>query len=275
MGKDYIHSVLTCLEDALTDRDQVHRQTAASIVKHLALGTAGLGAEDANLHLLNLIWPNIFESASLCSSLLLFPRHAPELTSSLSAASPHVINSMLDAIEAMRVALGPGIVLQHVLQGLFHPARKVREVRLAPSSPSLFRPRADAVCRHAGVLVDLQLAVHGRAGRPRRLLPLARAVGRAQRLRARPPHDVHLSGFALSLSVVVSLSLCSTVTLELFPLPFSLASSPSRSRAALAASGRGHCAEQLRLRTEERREGGRREPEAAQRGSDEKKVTRM
>lgn len=45
------------------------------------------------------------------------------------AASPHVINSMLDAIEAMRVALGPGIVLQHVLQGLFHPARKVREVR--------------------------------------------------------------------------------------------------------------------------------------------------
>ncbi|GAA5889744.1 hypothetical protein JCM8208_001120 [Rhodotorula glutinis] len=104
MGKDYIHSVLTCLEDALTDRDQVHRQTAASIVKHLALGTAGLGAEDANLHLLNLIWPNIFET------------------------SPHVINSMLDAIEAMRVALGPGIVLQHVLQGLFHPARKVREV---------------------------------------------------------------------------------------------------------------------------------------------------
>ncbi|GAA5880064.1 hypothetical protein JCM1840_007144 [Sporobolomyces johnsonii] len=104
MGKDYIHSVVTCLEDALTDRDQVHRQTAASIVKHLALGTAGLGTEDANLHLMNLIWPNIFET------------------------SPHVINSVLDAIEAMRVALGPGVVLSHVLQGLFHPARKVREV---------------------------------------------------------------------------------------------------------------------------------------------------
>jgi len=28
----------------------------------------------------------------------------------------------------MRVALGPGVVLAHVLQGLFHPARKVREV---------------------------------------------------------------------------------------------------------------------------------------------------
>lgn len=62
MGKDYIHSVVTCLEDALTDRDLVHRQTAGSIVKHLALGTAGLGNEDALLHLMNLIWPNVFES---------------------------------------------------------------------------------------------------------------------------------------------------------------------------------------------------------------------
>lgn len=57
MGKDYINSVATCLEDALTDRDLVHRQTACSIVKHLALGTAGLGQEDANLHLMNLVWP--------------------------------------------------------------------------------------------------------------------------------------------------------------------------------------------------------------------------
>ncbi|KAL8280130.1 hypothetical protein RQP46_007460 [Phenoliferia psychrophenolica] len=104
MGKDYIHSVVTCLEDALTDRDLVHRQTAATIVKHLALGTAGLGNEDAHLHLMNLIWPNVFEQ------------------------SPHVIGAVLDAIEAMRVALGPGIVLAHVLQGLWHPARRVREV---------------------------------------------------------------------------------------------------------------------------------------------------
>lgn len=64
MGKDYIHSVVTCLEDALTDRDQVHRQTAGAIVKHLALGTAGLGDEDAHLHLMNLIWPNVYESKS-------------------------------------------------------------------------------------------------------------------------------------------------------------------------------------------------------------------
>lgn len=69
MGKDYIHSVVTCLEDALTDRDAVHRQTSAGIVKHLALGTAGLGNEDALLHLMNLVWPNIFEVSGVWASL--------------------------------------------------------------------------------------------------------------------------------------------------------------------------------------------------------------
>jgi len=42
----YVDSVVTMLEDALTDRDLVHRQTASTIVKHLALGVAGLGCED-------------------------------------------------------------------------------------------------------------------------------------------------------------------------------------------------------------------------------------
>jgi splicing factor 3B subunit 1 len=100
----YVDSVVTMLEDALTDRDLVHRQTASTIVKHLALGVAGLGCEDSMMHLMNLVWPNCFET------------------------SPHVIGAVMEAIEAMRVTLGPGILLSYVLQGLFHPARKVREV---------------------------------------------------------------------------------------------------------------------------------------------------
>jgi splicing factor 3B subunit 1 len=56
------------------------------------------------MHLMNLVWPNCFET------------------------SPHVIGAVMDAIEAMRVTLGPGVLLSYVLQGLFHPARKVREV---------------------------------------------------------------------------------------------------------------------------------------------------
>jgi hypothetical protein len=38
MGKDYIYAITPMLEDALMDRDLVHRQTAATTVKHIALG---------------------------------------------------------------------------------------------------------------------------------------------------------------------------------------------------------------------------------------------
>jgi splicing factor 3B subunit 1 len=104
MAKDYIYAVTPLLEDALMDRDLVHRQTAAVTVKHIALGTYGLGCEDALVHLLNHVWPNIFET------------------------SPHVINAVFEAIEGCRVALGIGRIMQYVLQGLYHPARRVREV---------------------------------------------------------------------------------------------------------------------------------------------------
>ncbi|KAJ6513090.1 armadillo-type protein [Mycena sanguinolenta] len=100
----YCNSVLSLLEDALTDRDVVHRQTASTTVKHLALGVAGMGCEDTMMHLMNLVWPNCFET------------------------SPHVISAVMSALEAMQVALGPGVLLSYLLQGLFHPARKVREV---------------------------------------------------------------------------------------------------------------------------------------------------
>ncbi len=82
----------------------MHRQTAAAAIKHLALGVQGFGCEDALIHLLNYIWPNIFET------------------------SPHVINSVLEAVEGIRCSVGPGIVLMYVLQGLWHPARKVRHI---------------------------------------------------------------------------------------------------------------------------------------------------
>ena len=56
-------AVAPLLEDALMDRDLVHRQTACSVVQHMSLGVAGLGCEDALLHLLNHVFPNIFEQA--------------------------------------------------------------------------------------------------------------------------------------------------------------------------------------------------------------------
>merc|ERR1712063_237279 len=58
MSKDYIHAATPLLEDALMDRDLVHRQTAASVVKHMSLGVQGLNCEDALQHLMNQVWPN-------------------------------------------------------------------------------------------------------------------------------------------------------------------------------------------------------------------------
>jgi hypothetical protein len=68
----------------------------------MALGCFGLGREDAMTHLLNVVWPNIFET------------------------SPHVINAVMDAIEGLRVALGPARILQYTLQ--------VRQPRPIPSA---------------------------------------------------------------------------------------------------------------------------------------------
>jgi splicing factor 3B subunit 1 len=59
----YINSVIPLLIDALTDRDLVHRQTASSAVKHLSLGVQCLGCEEQLVHLLNHVWPNIFETS--------------------------------------------------------------------------------------------------------------------------------------------------------------------------------------------------------------------
>ena len=103
MSKDYVYAITPLLEDALIDRDLVHRQIACAAIKHLAVTCTALDREDALTHLMNLVWPNIFET------------------------TPHMVNACLEAIEGMRVALGPGMVLLYVIPGLFHPARKVRE----------------------------------------------------------------------------------------------------------------------------------------------------
>ena len=104
MAMDYIYAVAPLLEDALMDRDPVHRQTGCATVRHLALGVSGLGCEDVLIHLLNYVWPNIFEE------------------------SPHVIQAVLDAVQGLMVSLGPNVILHYTLQGLWHPAREVREI---------------------------------------------------------------------------------------------------------------------------------------------------
>lgn len=105
MTKDYIYSITPLLQDALTDRDQVHRQTAATVIKHIALNCQGCIEDektDIFVHFMNLLLPNIFET------------------------SPHVINRILEAIDSLKNVIGYGRYMNYIWAGLFHPARKVR-----------------------------------------------------------------------------------------------------------------------------------------------------
>ncbi|KAG7666035.1 prp10 [[Candida] subhashii] len=106
MTRDYLFAITPLIEDALVDRDQVHRQTAASVVKRIAINCVGLIDSydyfEVFVHFLNLILPNIFET------------------------SPHVIARILDSVDSVRVVLGNGVFMNYVWAGLFHPARKVR-----------------------------------------------------------------------------------------------------------------------------------------------------
>ena len=58
----------------------------------MSLGVYGFGCEDSLNHLLNYVWPNVFET------------------------SPHVIQAVMGALEGLRVALGPCRMLQYCLQ---------------------------------------------------------------------------------------------------------------------------------------------------------------
>ena len=73
-------------------RDLVHRQTSCAAIKHMSLGVHGFGCEDALVHLMNFVWPNVFET------------------------SPHLVQAFMDAVDGMRVSLGPVKVLSYVLQ---------------------------------------------------------------------------------------------------------------------------------------------------------------
>lgn len=102
MSQDYIYVIAPLLEDALTDRDLVHRQTAADVIKHLAINCGNLGLEDAFTHFLNLLMPNVYET------------------------SPHVIARILEGLDGLCSALGPSTFMNYVWAGLFHPAKAVR-----------------------------------------------------------------------------------------------------------------------------------------------------
>lgn len=91
----------------------------------MALGVSGFGCEDALTHLVNYVWPNIFET------------------------SPHVVNAVMESIEGMRVALGPSKVLQYCLQvSHWHLYKSLLVYTLQVHSPSRRVSSSFEVKRH-------------------------------------------------------------------------------------------------------------------------------
>ena len=107
---DYTYAVIPLLEHALTENDIQQRRMACEVVRNVALAAVGRGYEDAILHLLNFVHPNIVE-----------------LMTGDNTEKRRMITSVIEVFEACRLALGPGVVLQYTVQGLFHPARVVRD----------------------------------------------------------------------------------------------------------------------------------------------------
>lgn len=106
-------------------RDLVHRQTACAAIKHMALGVSGFGCEDALTHLINYVWPNIFET------------------------SPHVVNAVMESIEGMRVALGPSKVLHYCLQVRSYAIFFLFVLQFVlVTSPTHFIRLVGTICRH-------------------------------------------------------------------------------------------------------------------------------
>jgi hypothetical protein len=84
---EYTDSVTPLLTHALIERDAIHREIACLVLKYFASGCFAAGKEDAIIHPLNHIIPNTFD------------------------LTVHLIDAVFDALDALRVALGPGVSL--------------------------------------------------------------------------------------------------------------------------------------------------------------------
>mmetsp|Transcript_2874 Transcript_2874/g.5510 ORF Transcript_2874/g.5510 Transcript_2874/m.5510 type:complete len:451 (-) Transcript_2874:352-1704(-) len=102
--KNLILILLPLLESAITNQDVVHRQIACNIIQHVSINVLNMNCEELIQHLFNYVWPNIFER------------------------SPHMKKAVVNCIDSCRVILGGSLIYFYVINGLFHPSKKVRDI---------------------------------------------------------------------------------------------------------------------------------------------------
>ncbi|ABA27354.1 mRNA splicing factor U2 snRNP subunit (nucleomorph) [Bigelowiella natans] len=104
LGEEYVLGMTPLLEKALIHSDLVHRQICCNIIQHISIGLVGLDYKRILLHFFNYLWPNIFETT-------------------------HQINKAVwNAIDALRLTIGPEIMMFYVFAGIFHTSKKVRDI---------------------------------------------------------------------------------------------------------------------------------------------------
>jgi splicing factor 3B subunit 1 len=103
-GRDYVHAIIPLIEDALTDDDPMYRNIGLNVVRSVVSSyRAPVIDTEIIVHLLNLMWINVLDY------------------------TPQIRLSFDECIEAMSSVLGSDYLHKYVVQGLFHPARRVRE----------------------------------------------------------------------------------------------------------------------------------------------------
>ncbi|CBH18212.1 splicing factor 3B subunit 1, putative [Trypanosoma equiperdum] len=115
-GKDFVYPLVPLLVRALTEMEIQHRRMAVEACRSIVLAVAGNdGFEDLVIHFLNFIHPNIVE---------LLSRNETKI----SEERLKMVTAVVGYYEAARLVIGSGKLFQYLLQGLFHPAKKVRDI---------------------------------------------------------------------------------------------------------------------------------------------------
>ncbi|KAF8275878.1 hypothetical protein C3747_10g632 [Trypanosoma cruzi] len=116
VGKEYVYPLIPLLVRALTETEIQHRRMAVEACRAMTLAVAGNdGFEEVIVHFLNFIHPNIVE---------LLSRNETKI----SEERLKMVTAVVSFYEAARLVIGPARLLQYLLQGLFHPAKRVRDI---------------------------------------------------------------------------------------------------------------------------------------------------
>lgn len=115
-GEDYIYPCIPLLQRALTEASIPMRRMAMEAARAMLLSGAGLdGFEKIAMHLLNLIHPNIVELLS-------------KKEVKIGEERLKLVSAVVSFYEAAQMHLGSGVIYAYLSQGLFHPAKLVRDI---------------------------------------------------------------------------------------------------------------------------------------------------